>query len=158
MSVKGLFAVGLLVALLLTLCLPTATAAADPVPGPEHQPGFIQVTTNPTEAEVFVNGTKMNGTTPLTLKVPSMVPQEVVVVKYGYESDRRIVTVPPNGTVPLDLTLRSIDGGNTVPRAPGGMTTPAAGPAGTWEEAPLSPAAVLVALLLLGLVAAARQR
>lgn len=158
MSVRIRFAAVLLSALLLTLCLPAVTAASDPAPDEGYQPGYIQLNTTPDGAEVFINGTKMNGTTPFTVKVPVMVPQEIVVIKFGYKPDRRLVTVPQNATVPLDLTLSPIDQPGAAASETSGRGTSAAGPAGTWEEAPLSPVAALVALLVLGLSVAARRR
>ena len=146
----------LALAVLLVLLAPGAAGAADP------QAGQLQVSSNPPGAGVFVNGERMDGVTPLTLRVQAGLPQEVVVNLYGYEAQGQTTTVQPDQTVSLDFDLVALPGANvavetagalpsaTAPPEAGGATpTPEEVPA---EEAPASAAAALLALAGAGLL------
>ena len=149
----------LAVAALLVLLVPGAAGAADPA---GQEAGYLEIVSNPPGAAVFVNGERMDGVTPLTLRVQAGLPQEVVVNLYGYEAQGQTTTVQPDQTVSLDFDLVALPGANvavetagalpsaTAPPEAGGATpTPEEVPA---EEAPASAAAALLALAGAGLL------
>ena len=145
------------VAALLVLLAPGASGAAD------LEAGYLEIGSNPPGATVFVNGARIDGATPLTLRVQAGLPQEVVVDLYGREAQRQTVTVQPDQRVPLDFDLAALPGADlavetagalpsaTAPPEGGGATpTPEGGPV---EEAPISAVATLLALAGAGLFA-----
>lgn len=150
----------LAVAALLVLLVPGAAGAADPA---DPQAGFLEIGSNPPGATVFVNGERMDGATPLTLRVQAGLPQEVVADLYGHEAQRRTVTAEPGQTVPLEFDLVALPGGNLAvetagalpsasapPEREGATPTPEGVPV---EETPASAAAALFALAGAGLFA-----
>lgn len=155
-------AAALAVAALLLLLAPAMTVAIDPA---DQQTGYLQVGSNPPGAAVFVNQVRMNGVTPLTLRVPALQPQEVMVNLYGYEAERQTVTVQPNQTVPLMFELHTLPGVDRpeteTPNAARSATAPPGGEGATqaiWEEeTPVSIVAVLLALLGVSLLARRRR-
>ncbi|HOT94924.1 MAG TPA: PEGA domain-containing protein [Methanoregulaceae archaeon] len=174
MRTVGHLYAALFAAVLLLLVVPAASAAENATqqaPGAENpQVGYIQINTVPDGATVFVNRTKMNGLTPLTIRVPAMVPQEIQVNKYGYATERKVITAPPNGTVPYTFTLRTLPGvDRPETERPGAGRSPTAPVVGAGETAlptaaeadapgsPLSPLAVLAALGLAGLLVSLRR-
>ncbi|MEN6341496.1 MAG: PEGA domain-containing protein [Methanospirillum sp.] len=153
------------VAVLLVLLTPVAAAAADPA---GDAPGYIQVSSNPPGATVFVNMARMNGVTPITIPVPAGQPEEVVVNLYGYEAARRTVTVQPNETLPLAFELTILPGGQlgtetpgaagSPTRPPGEQAAPAATTRAIWtEEAPLPAGLALLALVGAGFLVRRRR-
>lgn len=138
-------------AVLLALLVP-AVGAADPT-GVEA--GYLQISSTPPGAMVFVNQAKMNGVTPVTLRVPAGQQQAVVVNLNGYEAMLQTVTVQPNETLPMQFDLK-------VLAAPTETAGAAGSPSGTraiWvEETPLPAAVALLALAGAGLLAVRRRR
>ncbi|KAF5060837.1 hypothetical protein DSECCO2_321500 [anaerobic digester metagenome] len=174
MRTVGILHAALFAAVLLLLVVPAAAAAENgtqqAVAAGSPQVGYIQINTTPDGATVFVNRTKMSGLTPLTVKVPAMVPQEVQVNKYGYATEKKVIIAPPNGTVPYTLMLRTLPGvDRPETERPGAGLSPTApiGGAGatgipTAAEAdapgsPLSSFAVLGALGVAGLLFSLRR-
>jgi hypothetical protein len=152
-------ATAIAVAALLVLLASTAAGAVDPAGQPA---GYIRISSDPAGAEVFVNQVRMNGVTPLTLRVPAGQPQEVVVNLYGYEAQQQTVTVQPDETVPIAFGLRTLPGvDRPETETPSAVRSPTASPGGAdttetravWvEETPVSMVAGLLALVGAGLL------
>jgi hypothetical protein len=147
----------------------TSTAATG-----DQQFGYLQINTTPGGATVFVNKTKMNGVTPLTIKVPAMVPQDLVISKYGYVTEKKTLIAPPAGTIPYSVSLRTLPGvdrpeetetagAKGTPTEPAGSTTERirtnAAPTaeGAYTETPLSPIVVILAIAGAGVLIARRR-
>ena len=154
----------LAVAVLFLIALLAPAAASAAVPAGE-QPGYLEISSNPPGAEVYVNQARVDGVTPLTFPVTAGEPQAVVVNLYGYEAALQTVTVQPNETLPLQFDLVLLPGaGGLQPGTAGGVGTPTA-PAGEptadqeiWEEeVPLPASVAVLALLGAGLLAARRR-
>jgi hypothetical protein len=62
-------------------------------PRPEEKLGAIEVTSDPTEAAVFLDGDHRVGKTPLLLSLPVGTRHEILLVKSGYENHRLFVLV-----------------------------------------------------------------
>jgi len=153
------------VAVLLVLLVPVAAGAADPA---GDAPGYIQISSDPPGATVFVNMARMSGVTPLTIPVPAGQPEEIVVNLYGYEAARRTVTVQPNETLPLAFELTILPGGGQLgtetpgavgsPTRPPGEAAPAATTRAIWtEKAPLPAGLALLALMGAGFLVRRRR-
>lgn len=174
MRTVGFLHAALFAGVLLLLVVPVAAAAENGTQlagaAGNVQVGYIQINTTPDGATVFVNRTKMTGLTPLTIKVPAMVPQEIQVNKYGYATEKQVMIAPPNGTIPYSITLRTLPGVDrpeterpgagrspTAPVGGGGSTgIPTAAEADA-PGSPLSPLAVLGALGVAGLLLSLRR-
>ncbi len=177
MRIPRYLCAALAVAALLVLFAPAVGAAengtAPTAPTGDQQIGYIQINTTPDGATVFVNRTKMSGLTPFTIKVPAMTPQEIVINKYGYATEKMVIIAPPNGTIPYTVTLRTLPGvdrpetdqpgagrsptapaGEAAANAPTGAATAEGAEA---PESPLSPFVALAALAGAGLLIAGRR-
>ncbi len=156
-------AAALAVAALFALLASAPTGAVDPA---GQQTGSLQVSSDPPGATVFVNGVKMDGATPLTLRVQALQPQEVVVNLYGYEAGRQTITVQPDQTVPLEFELRPLPGAGLGVETPGALPSATAPPdgggatptqeGGPGAETPVSVVAALLAVVGAGLLARRR--
>ena len=165
MRTVGILHVALAAVMLLLLVVPAASAAENDtqqaVAAGNPQVGYIQINTTPDGATVFVNRTKMTGLTPLTIKVPAMVPQEIQVNKYGYATEKKVMIAPPNGTIPYTLTLRTLPGVDRPeterPGAGRSPTAPVVGagatgyPTAAEADAPGSPLSLLAVLGAIGI-------
>ena len=143
----------LTVAALLVLLGTGAAGAADPA---GQEAGYLEIVSNPPGAAVFVNGERMDGATPLTLRVQAGLPQEVVVDLYGHEAQGQTVTVQPGQTYPLEFDLVALPGANLAVETAGALPSATAPPEGggatpTPDEVPTeeTPASVAVALFAL---------
>lgn len=171
MRIPRYLGTALAVAVLVVLFVPAVGAAENgTAPAGDPQVGYVQINTTPDGATVFVNRTKMNGLTPITIKVPAMTPQEILINKYGYATEKKVIIAPPNGTIPYTVTLRMLPGVDRpetdVPGAAGSPTAPAGGAAATGVPtaegadppgSPLSPLVALAALAGAGLLIARRH-
>lgn len=155
-------AAAIVVGALLAFLAPAAAGAGEVSP---PATGYVQVNSSPAGATVFVNQAQMNGTTPLTLRVPASQPQEVLVNLYGYEAERQTVSVQPNQTALLEFELQLLPGGGQLetetPGAARSPTAPPGEPQATLTTAVAAEAPVPASLALLALVGAGlllRQR